>query len=73
MIVSFGKVPKIVVCCAVLHNICKHLQDDFELLESGIELPEDPHNLEYDEEVDNIRQRGSKGRQAVVVTMFNNI
>lgn len=27
---SLSKVPKIIVCCAVLHNISKHLRDDFE-------------------------------------------
>lgn len=71
---SLSKVPKIIVCCAVLHNISKHLRDEFEFALDEMDNPE--LDLEHPDVCDetennNIRQRGTEKRQAILETMFN--
>lgn len=68
--IALEKVPKIVVCCAVLHNISKHLQDNFEFCEESFsdpsnECPDSEHN-----EVDDLKEKGELKRREIMETLF---
>lgn len=66
--VSLDKVPKIVVCCAVLHNISKHLNDgwDYDFEENNELLIEDNANGHVlDRNELRIRQRGQQKRDNI--------
>lgn len=64
--VSLERVPKLVLCCAVLHNVAKHLKDPLNFEEMGEDGDEDDFvNEEGGEEIyENVatRQRGERKR-----------
>lgn len=60
--VSLEKIPKIIVCCAVLHNIAKHLNDEFDG-EADEELNEEEVNVQDQDENPATAQRGRQKRR----------
>lgn len=68
--VSLDKVPKIVVCCAVLHNISKHLNDgwDFNYDENDEIFDEVNHNADMGEL--RVRLRGQAKRDNITQILY---
>lgn len=66
--IRFENIPKLVISCAVLHNIAKHLNDAWELedvIENAIDEGDDVpvHNLDRNEV--RIRRRGQQKRREI--------
>ena len=73
--VATEKIPKIVICCAVLHNIGKHLNDVFEIDEdAGNESCS--HDDEYDEVEEDgdrlLRMQGQQKRDEIAILLNTN-
>lgn len=60
------KIPKLIVCCAVLHNVAKHLNDSFEC-----ELPvtDNPDYVEPEVNEGNIKERGELKRSQLLQSL----
>ncbi|KAJ8967138.1 hypothetical protein NQ314_003072 [Rhamnusium bicolor] len=68
--VKFTSIPKVIIACAVLHNIAKQLGDaDFQ--EDEDEEEQDLRHIE-DENVDAIRAQGQERREELAHFITNN-
>ena len=66
------KVPSIITCCVVLHNIAKFLKDDV------FDLPEEPGNFEQDTHNEHtnsnlVRRLGQQKRELITHQIFHQI
>ncbi|CAH1987524.1 unnamed protein product [Acanthoscelides obtectus] len=69
--VSSEKVPKIILCCAVLHNVAKYLNDDFNLEEAFEDEPLDEVMYEDEEDDDRnpLRRLGVRKREDIIAVL----
>jgi hypothetical protein len=63
---ALKSVPKLIICCFILHNIAKYLKDEMELLQQ-IDLEE---NEIQEEPMNNIRFRGQQKRREIAYIIY---
>ena len=68
---ALNNVPKVIVSCAVLHNVAKHLNDDFDYGDLNINPDEEVNEVAEVQHENAATTRRGKEKRAVMMQFLN--